>query len=63
MVDGKRILQIIALICTAIWMSMIAHKGYNDISIIIRENPDNWGPAIGRYLFDNWAGGKEGGRL
>jgi len=63
MVDGKRILQVIAIIFTVIWMSMVCHKGYNDISIIINENPDKLGPAIGRYLFDNWAGGKEGGRL
>ncbi len=63
MVDGKRILQVVAIICTVTWLSMIAHKGYNDISNIIKENPDNWGPAIGRYLIENWAGGKEGGRL
>ena len=63
MVDGKRILQIIAIICTVTWLSMIAHKGYKDISNIIKENPDDWGPAIGRYLFENWAGGKEGGKL
>ena len=43
MFDGKRILQIIAIICTVTWMSVIAHKGYNDISHIIKENPDNWG--------------------
>ena len=58
MVDGKRILQVIAIIATVIWMSVIFHKGYHDISIIITENPDNWGPAIGRYIFENWAGGK-----
>ncbi len=63
MADGKRILQIIALICTVMWMYMIAHKGYHDISIIIKENPDNWGQAIGQYLLENWAGGKEDGRL
>ena len=63
MIDGKRLLQIIAIICTVTWMSMIVHKGYNDISHIINENPDNWGPAIGRYLFKNWAGGQEGGSL
>jgi len=63
MVDSKRILQIIAIIVTVMWMSMIFHKGSIDISLIIKENPDNWGPAIGRYLFDNWAGGKESGRL
>ena len=63
MVDGKRILQIIAIILTVTWMSMIAHKGYNDISIIISDNPDNWGLPIVRYLLENWAGGKEGGTL
>lgn len=42
---------------------MIFHKGYNDISILVSDNPDNWGAAIGQYLFENWAGGKEGGRL
>jgi len=44
-----------------LWFSMIIHKGSNDISFIVKENPDSWGPAIGRYFFDNWAGGKGGG--
>ena len=56
MVDGKPILQIIAFICTVIWMSMIFQKGRNDVSNLIKENPDNWGPALGQYLFDNLAG-------
>ncbi len=63
MVDHKGLLQIIAIIVTVLWMSMVIHKGSNDISLIIKENPDNWGQAIGQYLFENWAGGKEGGRL
>ena len=63
MIDNKRLLQIIAIIVSVIWMSMVFHKGHHDISLIIKQNPDNWGPAIGKYLFDNWAGGKEGGRL
>jgi len=63
MTDVKQVLQIIAIIVTVIWMSMVFHKGYNDISLIIKENPDNYGPAIGRYLFKNWAGGKEDGKL
>ena len=63
MVDGKPILQIIAFICTVIWMSMIFQKGRNDVSNLIKENPDNWGQAIGQYLFKNWAGGEEDGRL
>jgi len=56
MFDIKRLLQIIAIIVTVIWMSMIFHKGNNDISYIIKENPDNLGPAIGQYFFANWAG-------
>jgi hypothetical protein len=63
MVDGKRILQIFAISITVIWMFMVFHKGYNDISIIIKENPDNWGQAIGQYLFKNWAGGQQDGSL
>lgn len=63
MVDGKRILQIIAIIVAVIWMSVISHKGYHDISNIIKENPDDWGVAIGRYLLENWAGGKKEGSL
>jgi len=61
MVDNKRLLQIIAIIIAMLWFSMIIHKGSNDISFIVKENPDSWGPAIGRYFFDNWAGGKGGG--
>ena len=63
MVDIKRTFQIIAIIVAVIWMSMVFHKGSNDISLIIKENPDNWGTAISKYLFKNWAGGKEDGRL
>ena len=35
---------------------MIFQKGRNDIFILIKENPDNWGSALGQYLFDNLAG-------
>lgn len=63
MIDHKRLLQIIAIIVTVLWMSMVIHKGSNDISLIIKENPDNWGPAIGRYLFDRTFGDKPPHRL
>lgn len=55
MVDSKRMIQIIAIIITVILMSMMFHKGHNDISILIK-NSVNLGPAIGGYLFDNWSG-------
>ena len=63
MADGKRLLQLIALFCTVVWMTMICHKGYHDISMIIREYPDDWGKEVGKYLLENWAGGKDDGRL
>jgi hypothetical protein len=54
--DGKRILQFFAIACLCFIMSVIAHKGFNDISLLAREHPDDFWIALGRYFLDNMAG-------
>jgi hypothetical protein len=55
-IDGRRLLQITAIFCIMIMMSIIIHKGYSDISNIIVANPDDILPSLGKYFIDNLAG-------
>lgn len=52
---GKQILQIVAIICTIIMLSVIMPKGQHDLSLIVRTNPADLGPVLGRYLMGNLA--------
>ena len=53
---GKQILQIVAIISTIFMLSVIMPKGQHDIPLIVRTNPPDLGPALGRYLIGNLAG-------
>jgi hypothetical protein len=55
--DDKRILQILAILCICLILFIIYHKGFTDILVLIRENPDDFLRALLRYFIDNLAGG------
>ena len=55
-VDARQLLQITAIICLVIIMSMIFYKGYSDISVLIEENPDDFWRDLCEYLINNLAG-------
>ena len=55
--DGKRILQVLAILCLCIMLFIIYHKGFTDILVLIQENPDDFLSALFRYFMDNLAGG------
>ena len=59
-VDPKRILQVVSIFCLCLIFSMIIHKGFTDISALVREHPDDFWRALGQYLFDNLAGQGQG---
>jgi hypothetical protein len=56
--DGKRILQILAILCICLILVIIYHKGLTDILVLIQENPDDFLRALLRYFMDNLAGGE-----
>ena len=52
-VDGKRILQVLAILCIYLILFIIIYKGFTDISVLIQENPDDFWRALGRYFIGN----------
>ena len=56
--DPKRILQVLAILCLCIMLFIIYHKGFNDILVLIHENPDEFWRALFRYFMGNLAGGE-----
>jgi len=56
--DGKRVLQILAIVCICLVLFIIYHKGLTDIVVLIQENPDDFFRALFRYFMDNLAGGE-----
>ena len=45
--------QALAIICLCLMFSMIIHKGYNDISALIQNNPGDFWPAFSQYIINN----------
>jgi len=56
--DGKRILQIFAILCICLILLTIYLKGFTDIFDLIQENPDDFLRVLLRYFMDNLAGGE-----
>ena len=56
--DGKRILQVLAILCICILLFILYHKGFTDILVLIQENPDDFLRALFKYFMDNLAGGE-----
>jgi len=56
--DGKRILQVLAILCLCIILFIINYKGFTEIIVVIQENPDDFWRALFRYFMDNLAGGE-----
>jgi hypothetical protein len=55
---GKRILQILAILCICLILLAIYLKGCTDIFVLIQENPDDFLRVLLRYFMDNLAGGE-----
>jgi len=55
---GERILQILAILCLGIMLFIICYKGFTDILVLIKENPDDFWCALFRYFMGNLAGGE-----
>jgi hypothetical protein len=54
----KRLSQLLAILCLAFLLGMIAHKGYSDISALARQHSgEELRLALARYFLGNLAGG------
>ena len=56
--DGKRILQVLAIVCLCIILLIINYKEFTDILVLIQENPDDFWRALFKYFMDNLVGGE-----
>ncbi len=56
--DGKRILQVLAILCICLMLFIIYYKGFTDILVLIQENPDDFWRALFKYFMANFAGGE-----
>ena len=54
---GERIQQVLGILFLCLMYFMIIDKGFNDISALIQNNPDDFWCAFGRYIISNLAGG------
>jgi len=54
----KTLLQVLAVLCVAVIVSMILHKGYADVSALARKHTGGefW-VALGQYFLRNLGGG------
>lgn len=54
----KSLLQIVAIVCTALILSMILHKASTDVSALAWQySGDEFCKALAKYLLSNLAGG------
>ena len=54
----KTLSQLLAILCLAFLLGMIAHKGYADISALARQHSgEEFRLALARYFLGNLAGG------
>ena len=56
--DGKRIMQVLAILCLCIILFIMYYKGFTDILVLIQENPDDFWRALFKDFMDNLAGGE-----
>jgi hypothetical protein len=55
---ARTLLQALAILCMAMILSMIAHKGYVDVSLLAhRHSGAQFWIALAQYLIGNLAGG------
>ena len=57
MTKGERIQQVLGILFLCLMYFMIIDKGFNDISALIQNNPDDFWRAFGKYIISNLAGG------
>ena len=54
----KTLSQLLAILCLALLLGMIAHKGHSDISALARQHSgEDFRLALARYFINNLAGG------
>ena len=54
----KTLLQLLAVLCMAVIVSMVLHKGLTDISALAQKHSgEEFWPALGKYFLTNLAGG------
>lgn len=54
----KTLSQLLAILCVAILLGMIAHKAHSDISALVRQHSGGeFRLALARYFLSNLAGG------
>ena len=54
----KTLSQLLAILCIAFLLGMIAHKAYADISVLARQHSgEEFRLALARYFLGNLAGG------
>jgi hypothetical protein len=54
----KTLSQLLAILCVATLLGMIAHKAHSDISALARQHSgEEFRLALARYLINNLAGG------
>jgi len=54
---GVKIRQVLGILVMLVIVIVIATKGFGDIRVIAREQPDDFWRALGQYLLGNLAGG------
>lgn len=54
---GVTIRQVLGILVMLVIVVVIATKGFGDIRVIAREEPDDFWLALVRYFLDNLAGG------
>jgi hypothetical protein len=52
-----KIRQVLGILVMLVIVIVIATKGFNDIRVIAREDPDDFWRALGQYLLNNLAAG------
>jgi len=57
MTKGERIQQVSGILFLSLMYFVIIERGFNDISALIQNNPEDFWRALGKYIIGNLARG------